>query len=308
MTNLNTETKTSSTTGITSKLANHALLVALTVSKPSFRKHDKKATRELLDSHQSQAGMARVNKLLIAKKGTPLEKVETAFNAIRTTHYARTLPWAENARILSTKGYMDYCNELRVLKQKAFDILDTEFLPVYDSLVNDAKYQLGDMFDSTEYPTAQELRQRYKAEFSFLPLPNTDDFRIDLAQDQVDRIKQHIQATCDANLATATDKVVERLVTVVKNMMNSLDDYGTMEDGRKRKKSFKDSLVGNITELCDLMPTLNITGDQTIDALTEEVRQQLTRYSPQVLRENAQARQETAEKAEKILEKMNQYL
>ena len=50
-------------------------------------------------------------------------------------------------------------------------------------------------------------------------------------------------------------------------------------------KIFRDSLINNLCDLCDLLPKLNITGDKNLDNMRKEIEQQLCRYMPENLRQ-----------------------
>ena len=59
----------------------------------------------------------------------------------------------------------------------------------------------------------------------------------------------------------------ERLKTVVEAMAKAL----SIPD-----KIFRDSLIGNVENLLDLMPDLNVTGDPTLEAMCSKIRKALT--------------------------------
>ncbi len=70
---------------------------------------------------------------------------------------------------------------------------------------------------------------------------------------------------------------------------------------------FKNSLVENIKDLCELLPKLNITHDPELDAVVNEIQSKLTMNYPQTLRDNDVIRNKTAIEAQKILNKMRHY-
>jgi len=90
-----------------------------------------------------------------------------------------------------------------------------------------------------------------------------------------------------------------RLYRVVNHMAERLADP---------ENKFKNSLVDNIVDLCDLLPRLNITSDPKLEKALLEVRQKLTAYDSQTLRDSNDIRSQTALEAQKILDKMKHYL
>jgi len=90
-----------------------------------------------------------------------------------------------------------------------------------------------------------------------------------------------------------------RLYKVVEHMVERLS---------KTEHKFKNSLVTNITELCELLPKLNITDDINLNTTLNEIRTKLTEFTPTTLREDSAIRNKTAREAETILNKMKHYL
>ena len=75
-----------------------------------------------------------------------------------------------------------------------------------------------------------------------------------------------------------------------------------------KKAVFRDTLVGNISELCDLLPSLNVTGDEELTKMCDEVRDKLTGFTPKELRKDTTAREDTARAAAAIMDKMAGYM
>jgi hypothetical protein len=66
--------------------------------------------------------------------------------------------------------------------------------------------------------------------------------------------------------------------------------------------------VFNITQLADILPSLNLTNDKRLIALQDQLVNELTVYAPPVLKADAQKRSETCRKAEKIYDKVKGFL
>ncbi|MGI8552470.1 MAG: hypothetical protein ACR2PL_17030, partial [Dehalococcoidia bacterium] len=83
------------------------------------------------------------------------------------------------------------------------------------------------------------------------------------------------------------------------HMVERLWSYRVTAEGVNGK--FHDTLVENVRELVDLLPTLNVTGNTTMAELSERMKAELCRYSAQTLRDSTSARERTAAAAEDIL-------
>jgi homoserine kinase len=64
---------------------------------------------------------------------------------------------------------------------------------------------------------------------------------------------------------------------------------------------FRDSLVTNLSDLCDLIPALNFSGDSELATLAEATRAKLAGIDPQKLRDDFKVRGQIAGEAGALL-------
>ena len=119
------------------------------------------------------------------------------------------------------------------------------------------------------------------------PAPTGEDFRVDLADEDLAEIRQQIDLDSRANL-------LRPLLDPVRRMVERLSESDAV---------FRDTLVTNITDILKLTPD----GDPAIDAVIARVKD-LVRHDPEVLRQSPSVRQATAQKANEILATMTGYL
>jgi hypothetical protein len=67
---------------------------------------------------------------------------------------------------------------------------------------------------------------------------------------------------------------------------------------------FRDSLVGNIEQLVDMLPGLNVLNDPDLDAIGKEVKARLLGYDLKDLRKKPAVRSAAAREAQEIMDKM----
>lgn len=101
----------------------------------------------------------------------------------------------------------------------------------------------------------------------------------------------------------AQRELMRRLIEPVRAMAEKLAE--APKEG-KEDIVFRDTLVGNIADIVRIAPALNLTGDATIDEFVKVV-EPLTRYTPQVLRDDKATREEAAKKAAELVAKMAAY-
>lgn len=278
------------------KLADKAMLVKLSISKWSARKHDKRVSKEVAQQYGTDQDRGRYNKVLIAQEA--IKKIGQAESAARTFHYEQTLPWKDDgARILPSANYLHYTQEIRRLKAE-FEREVGYFLGNYPDLVDDARRELNGLFDPADYPDPSKITKKFGFEVEVDPLPTAADFRVNLQGEEVNRIKGEIEERLGRAQADAMRDLFNRLHGVVKHMAEKLADKTAI---------FRDSLVTNIQDLVDLLPRLNLTGDPHLEELRRKVADNLLGYEPETLRKNQFARQETAAAANDILAAMAGY-
>lgn len=279
-------------------LTEKAMLVKLSISQWTARRYDKKISDEVAERHATRKDdIGRYNKILIAQEA--VKKVGQAANAARTFHWEQTLPWHDDgARILPAKNYDRYMKGMRDLRS-AFEASVHEFVTNYPELVEDARLRLNGMFNAADYPSAGEIAWKYSYNVAIDPIPAAGDFRVGLADGEVDRIAGEIESRLQAATNAAMKDLWTRLHSVVSKMADRLNDPDN---------TFKNSLVGNIVELVNLMPALNLTDDPELEAMRKRVETTLCTYNPADLRESKRERGAAARNAKAILDAMTGYM
>ena len=259
--NLNAMTQTATATGLQTK----ALTVNLTICQWSARKHDKKITKEVADTHNAKDDAGRYNKLLVAKKD--LEAIQKIANAARIFHYENTLPWGDNGeRLLPSANYMTYTKEMSFYKNQ-FENAVADFVSNYDSVIDDAKVRLNGMFDSKDYPSKLEIESKFKISASFMPLPEID-IRLNLSQTEINNLTQQIENSFRERIAGAVADTWNR----IKDQLTHMQERLTTVTEEGKPAIFKDSLFDNLKDLINILPKLNVTGDANIAAICEQMK------------------------------------
>jgi len=272
-----------------------AMLVYLNISFWTARKYDKKISQEIEDQYNADDA-GRYNKILIAKEH--LSNIQKIISSARTFHYENTLPWSDNGgRLLPSANYFGYVKAIQCFKDD-FEREVINFLRVYPDLKDEAKQRLNGMFLEEDYPDVYTLESKFNIKSIILPVPEADDFRVNLTADEVDSIKESLEEQVKKSTESAMDDLWKRLFKVVEHMSERLSDPDN---------KFKNSLVENITALCDLLPKLNITNDPKLAEAVVEIKAKLTANDSQTLRDNDVVRSKTAIESQKILNKMRPY-
>jgi hypothetical protein len=279
-----------------SGVARSAMLVDFNISLYSGRKQDKRTQSEVVaQKGANSAKAASVYKNLFSEC-KELDAI-TKFQArARAEHYRLTLPWDDRgARLLPTAMLMEYQKTMTRYRDEFQMLVDT-FLDKYDTLVAAAAFQLGTLFDRTEYPPRQHVARRFSMDVAFTPLPTAGDFRLDVESEvQRDLIAQYEQRI-EAQLAAANQDSWTRL----HDALSRLSDRLTVEeDGTKRK--FHDTMVTGALELCELLTQMNVSKDPALEKARARLEDALQGVTPDELRKEDGTRVLTKQKVDAIL-------
>jgi hypothetical protein len=264
------------------------MLANLNISQWTARKHDRKATAEVEQNHAAKDA-GRFNKLLIDKSA--LEAIQKVASAARDHHYKVTLPWGDNGdRLLPSKLYLTYTQDMRLFRQQ-FESEVNIFVRDYPHLVQSARQRLGTLYDPADYP--MDIRDRFSFSTAFTPVPDAKDFRVDVAAEDAERIRSDIERMVQDRQAQAVRDAFDRARDIVLRVRDRCS---------AEKPIIRESLMGNVQELIDMLPAFNLTKDPKLDELARDLKG-LVKH-PDALRTRADVREDTAKAASDILSKM----
>jgi hypothetical protein len=268
-----------------SSFHNRNLLYRPSLSIWTARKKDKGESTAVTERAGANAGSANVYKALLPENPR-LEAVQKWANAFRDFIYTNTLPWDDAGwRIGTVVKHMDFMAKAGDKIREGEDMVDM-FIADYAKAIENARFTLANLFDEDDYPGVEEVRSKFRFTIDVQTMPNADDFRVveGVPPEEVDKLVSIAKNSVETRVQGAMDIAYNKLFTVVSKMATTLEQFGGGEI-----KKFNDTLVGNITELVDAMPALNITGDPRLDTLATQARE-LTQYALLDLRKDENVR------------------
>lgn len=273
----------------------NACICELNISVWTARKHDKAASREVkFDKGAHSDDAARVNKNLMAGMAN-LKKVTDFVAATRSNFYTMTLPWSDSGQRLIPMAQFFELKKWINTQEIEFNSIVSEFLQEYPTLISAQAFQLGALFNRNEYPSVDEIRHKFGFRVGFLPLPQAGDFRVDATTEVINEMEEQYKETLNTRIQQVNEDLWERLHSTIKHMA---DRMGVSADGKKN--IFRDSMVDNAVDLCDLLKRLNITNDQKLEKARASLESALLGVDATELRKEG-AREEMAIKLDSIL-------
>jgi hypothetical protein len=276
------------------KLSEKALLVSLNISQWTGRKLDRTATGTVEVQHNTEKQVGNYTKKLLpgAKE---LQEIARAATSLRTFFYTETLPWFnDGSRIISSKNYMEFTNQFRALKQN-FENAKNDFIAEYPTLRAAAQRKLGNLFRDSEYPATSRLETAFHCEIAFMPLPDVGDFRVAVSEFEKNEFLERMQS-------------VEK--TAMKECWNRLHDVVAKATAKLQTPDgiFRDSLIENISDMCALLPRLNIMDDPVLEKTRLELEAMVGTMSTDSIRASTVSRDDAAKKLAAALSKMDAFV
>lgn len=290
-------------TTLSSSLASRAMLVTLNISQWSARKRDKTVTDEVNSQHGASSTAGNYNKHLLPDGA--LDDVQKVVSAARNEFVIRTLPWQnDGSRIMAADKYFEMSTWFQGHKT-AFNAAVGTFLNQYDVHRQNAQAKLGSMFKDTDYPTREDLAQRFGIDFRVNLIAASDDIRLAMSDEDAARIRESVEQQVAEATNAAVREIYGRVKNVLDRMVDRLNAYKPSQGkGKPAEGVFTSTLVTNVEELIGILPALNITGDPAIAALADKLKA-VTQFDATELREDAAARKATATSAQTILDSMS---
>ena len=261
-------------------LTRDAMLVSLRINNWSGRRYDREASHDVAVRNDADPSAGRYNKRLLPKPA--FADMTKTMSKARALHYDNTLPWDDTgARLLTVANYDHYTATIDELAEQ----LVTErnvFIADYGDNIDQARIGLGGLFRIDDYPSQDSLRHRFAIRYRIVPVPDAEHFIADLAAGDADRVKRDIEHLVQERLEDAITDLYKRLGEAVDHVVQRLD-----VDAEGKPLIFRNSLIGNIRDLVDIVPRLNIFGDERLAHLCQQVKDRIASVDPDELRPSA---------------------
>ena len=274
-------------------IASSAVLIDLNISVWTARKLDKNVSKEIDVNKNTTIKAGNYNKHILAGSDQ-LDAITKLANEIRDWHGRQTLPWSDaGTRLLPMTNFFDYKQQLGVYEAEFKSRINT-FIQQYPNIIQGMAFKLGKLFDRAEYPDADKIASKFNLRYTIMPVPETNDFRVDIADNIRDEMQKEYQKAYEGRVEAAMSDAWSRLHTTLEHMVDRLSG--------DEKKIFRNSLVDNALELTNLLTRLNVTKDPRLEKARQELEQSLVGVTADELRDSKGARQEILARVNQIME------
>ena len=261
-----------------------AVLVKLSISIFPNTRQDRDITEDVKTRKALGSGAGKWVKYKLPDEC--LTAIRKFCGEVRQFHYNHTTPWDEGARLLSGKVNEKYSQRMAEFKSE-FDALVEEFIGQYPNWVEHARIMHANTFEPSDYPSKDHVKSLFAFGYECFPVPKPEHFNSDMKE----LYGQALVTLTEKKIGEAVSDTWDRLMKPVFAMAEKLSSPDAI---------FRDTLVENVKEMVELVPSLNLTEDPKLVAAAKLIEQQLASLDVNALRENKVVRADTAKKAAEL--------
>lgn len=281
---------------MTPSIKQRVLLASLNISVWTARAFDNAAT-QTVESKFSLYDSGRFNKKLMPSNPIEYKNLTSKANAIRTAFYAHTLDYQTmGVRLMPVDIYMEWVNKMRG-EALEFERLQEQFFSVYPDIKVQANQLLGPLYIEENYPSIEQLREKFGIKFSVLPFPDAEHLGVDLPEFELKTLKQEISENMQSAIDFAYSDLSKRLYEATLHLAQRASSDGILHS----------SAINNLREIIGILPKLNFTNDEKLQQLADMASRELTVYDAEALRSTPAIRRDVAAKAVDIANTMSDY-
>ena len=294
-------------------LHERAILVRVVTHSMGNTRTENAVSQEVAQIHGGDAQqMGKYVKNLFAPSA--LAPITTAKNQIISFVSRITAsPWGRDGwHMLPIKSFGEYREGVATLLT-SYESAVNRFVENYEKHVEQAKQILGNLFDPLEYPSSEEIRNRFYLEPKLMPIPHEDVFAklcTEITEEEITELKKKVLDENRGELEAGMKYVWQRLYDYIKRISDKLNAPNRVnKHGETMPAIFHKTMLENLQELCPMLTRMNITNDPKLEELRQELQSSiLCQSTAEKLREDFIEREEARKKADELLGKIGHIL
>lgn len=282
-------------------LASSSLIVSAEVNVWTATKQDKQISNEVTLQKNASADAGKFTKNLLAncpQHKALLNHRQTVYNWLQRCTY----DWAGSMRLLPTFRLEQFKKEYAEHEATFSQLLD-EFEQAYPSLVSDAAFKQGDMFDRSEYPDVKDVRRKFRMKLITTTVPAGDFRSGGIAQALADDLKEHYEQQTKDIIERVMGDAQDQLIEYASRLRNACIEVQADDEGKVKRKRIYESTVNQAKGMIDLLRNFNLTGNAQLEEARMKLEQTLDGITLDDLRESPSARAQVKDGLDDILSK-----
>lgn len=290
-------------------LATSAVLVNAEVSVWSATKQDRVISNEVTTAKKADHSAGRYVKNLLADDPTHKQLLnyrQTVYNWLRRSTY----DWNGSLRLLPVVNLPKFKAEFHQHEKSYFALRD-EFLGKYPQIVSNMAFKQGDMFDRNEYPSVDQIKDKFRIRLYVAEVPQSD-YRCAIAQDLAEDLKTTYQKQVNEEIVPQVmADIANQFMEVMESISHccGVDEIGTSTDGevKTKKRKIYETTVDKAKDLCNTFRAFNLTNDAELAKASASLEKVLGGVTAEDIRESDAVRESVKQGVDDILEKFGSF-
>lgn len=288
-------------------LATSAVLVSVDVNVWSATKQDRVISDEVTHAKKADSSAGRFVKNLLAddlfhKRVSNYR--QTIYNWLKRS----TFRWNNSQDLLPVANLEKFKLEYTAHEVEFNRLLDS-FIQNYSLIVGNMAFKQGDMFNRDDYPTEDEVRNKFGIKLYVSEVPS-HDWRCQISNDIASDLKGQYEKQAEGIITGILNQQVERLTEVMESIshccgVDEIEDTSHGGTKIKRRKIYE-STIEKARELCatfkNFKPIDNEVSSKLVDAVNK-LEGTLTGVDSDLIRESDAIRDKVKNDVDDILSK-----
>lgn len=288
-------------------LATSAVLVSVDVNVWSATKQDRVISDEVTTLKNADASAGRFVKNLLADD-IHHKKVSNYRQTIYNWLKRSTFRWNNSQDLLPVANLEKFKVEFAEHEMEYYRLLDN-FLLNYQSIVSDMAFKQGDMFSQDDYPSVDEVRNKFGIRLYVAEVPS-HDWRCSISDDIAGDLKQQYEMQAEQIITGIVNDQVARITEVMESISHCCGviekQDGTTGEVIIKKRKIYDTTIEKAKELCDTFKKFKPIDNEISSKLSEVVvklENALNEVDTKSIRESDAVRDKVKSEVDDILSK-----
>ena len=288
-------------------LATSAVLVNAEVSVWSATKQDRVISNEVTTAKKADHSAGRYVKNLLADDPTHKQLLnyrQTVYNWLRRNTY----DWNGSLRLLPVINLPKFKTEFHQHEKSYFALRDA-FLDKYPTIVSNMAFKQGDMFDRSEYPSVDQIKDKFRIRLYVSEVPMSD-YRCAIADDLAEDLKITYQKQInDEIVPQVMGEIAHQFMEVMESISHccGVDEISSSSTGevKTKKRKIYEGTIEKARALCETFREFNLTNDAELAKVSESLKNVLNGVDADDIRESDAVRESVKSEVDSILTKFS---
>lgn len=273
------------------------IMVNLHMSHDTGNRTLKTISKKVAEDNKADVAMIRTTIKLIPPK--MISEFTNAMSRVRTFYLDKTLPWEDgNWRVIPVTKFNAFKDDIEKLIAECKDAYDRCFIRQYDKLKSAAEKARGNI--TVEFPSKEELQGGFKVQYNIGAIASVDDPRIDGIDTM---LRKKIVSDTEDRYNEQIDRGLKQLAQNLSEALKDLAERVAADDQKGKKYT---RFMANLGEMCKTARDLNITGNNELSDVCENVEKDIACWSTAAIKDSEMLREHIKDSAGNAAERLDQ--